>query len=274
MEEIKEKIDNNQDSEEILKSLKDGSYFHESLSWYIFKYVSPLYQRSILFFCAILCAVLLYILYSLVNSLYPLVEKVPIIIKARDSSIYQPKVEALKQGKKYNNEINNIDEAILKRIIENYVVVREDYDFRKANVEDYINKINYIKNNSILPEYRKFSYYMSKNNKDSPINKFGENEYAVVKVNSFKYIREESADILSKVKNFIYSSTPTEAELNITKKRVFYDDKFNRLEEINNYIVRVKYSFSGLISSKLKEKEKLKLDFKINEYKLFKIKNS
>ena len=57
----------------IKKSVDDGSYFKDAVNWYFFRYVTPICDRTLLIFGAMIAFVVLFFLIQMVRSDFPLV---------------------------------------------------------------------------------------------------------------------------------------------------------------------------------------------------------
>ncbi len=77
-------------NEFIKKSVKEGSYFKDAVDWYFMRYISPFCERTILIFAAVVSVIVLFYLTELIKGTFPLEEEFPVIIKAKDQSLYFP----------------------------------------------------------------------------------------------------------------------------------------------------------------------------------------
>ncbi len=254
----------------IKSSVDDGSYFKDALNWYFFRYVTPICDRTLLIFGAIVAAVVLFFLIQMVRSAFPLVERFPVFLYAKDQSLYFPNLIDLKPKKgeeNYDQNIATVDEAVLKYLLTAYVKNREAYDFSKAEVEDVNKKFNRIRNLSTSQEYRNFQLVMSKDNSNSPINDFGQKVQKLVKIESVKLVKKQPKNFTNQAKEFLSSQIPTQAEVRFiaTTKRAISDEEIK--EESERYIAKINFTFDGI-----KKDQKGKLGFIVSSYKLFKVK--
>lgn len=274
LEEIKK--ENNEEATEyfefIKTSVKDGSYFKDALDWYFFRYVTPICDRTLLIFGAIIAAFVLFFLIQMVRSAFPLVEAVPIFIEAQDQTVSFPSLARLKPKKNengYDPGVTTVDEAVAKYLISTYVKDREGYDFSSAEVEDVNRKFTRIRNASSSEEYRNFQLIMSKDNPNSPINQFGQSVVKTIEIKSVKFVKKEATDFASKAREFLSVKIPTEAEVRfvaITKTRNLEDGTSK--EERENYASKIRFVFEGVGDAE----KKSMLKFTINNYQLFKVK--
>ena len=155
-----------QEYNDFVKSLvRDGSYFKDARDWYIFRYVQPVCERTMLFFITIISGFVTYVLVMTILNSLPIKQEVAVIIRPKDQSLYFSVITPLRDSA----ELKNIDEAVSKYLLAEYIKKREGYDFRRTNIEALNNQMNYIKNNSSIQEYRDFQAFLSKNNPNSPI---------------------------------------------------------------------------------------------------------
>ncbi len=255
----------------IKSSVANGSYFKDAVNWYFFRYVTPICDRTMLIFGAMLAAVVLYFLIQMVQSAFPLVEEVPVFIKAQDQSVSFPNLVALKPRKGdagYDPSVKTVDEAVAKYLIATYVEDREGFDFSKAEISDVNNKFNRVRNTSSAAEYRVFQLIMSKDNPDSPINHFGQSVSKRVEIESVKLVQKESQSIAIKAREYLTNKIPTEAEVRFyTVTRVKSVESSTPTETRERFIVKVSFIFGGVN----KEGHGM-LNFNVNGYKLYKVK--
>ncbi len=245
----------------IKASVADGSYFSDAKDWYFFRYVYPVCERTMLFFITIFAGAIFYILTVTITSSFPIKQEVPIIIRPTDQSKYFPVIKKLKDSV----DLDNVDEAVSKYLIAEYVKKREGYDFKKTNLEDLNNQLKYIKNNSSLSEYVNFQAFLSKDNKDTPINYFGKDFQRLVDIESVAFIKPNKSTLVDKARDFVKVELPTEVNV---KYRI--TTKINSTIISNErYLVRIRFKFSGVAA---KTEPHSKLDFMVIGYKIYKIK--
>lgn len=253
--------------EQVKSSVEDKSYFKDALDWYFFRYVTPICDRTLLIFGSIIAAVVLFFLFQLIKSSFPLVEKVPVFVAADDPSISFPNIVTLKpkKGKEnYDQELRTVDEAIAKYILSLYVKERESYDFSKAEAEEVNRKFNYIKTLSSAEEYRNFQLIMSPENPVSPIKDFGYPISKNITVESVKFHRKKVHGFKDQVMEFVSIEIPTEAEVrfsSIVRTRLDSGSK----EEKERYLAKIKFRFDGV------KKDEKTIKFTVSSYKLYNI---
>ncbi len=249
----------------VRNSAQDGSYFKDALDWYMTRYVNPSCDRTIMVFVAIIAIFSLYFLVQIINYAFPLVQKVPVIIRASDESLYTPFIHPLKDSRDKSG--TTVDEAVAKYLLAVYVNQRESYDYRKSDVNDVNLKLTQMKNNSSSGEYKNFQAFMSKDNADSPINNFGRNIYRTTEVRSVTFIKNDSQDYYQKLRAFLAIKLPVEAEIRFVTITKSVDEN-GKKELRENYLAKVAFDFAGLD----RNAKSGNIDFAVNNYKLFKIK--
>lgn len=254
----------------IRESVETKAYFKDALDWYFSRYVTPICDRTLLIFGAMLAAVVMFCLVEMINGAFPLVQEAPIFIRAKDQSIYTPNLIALKARsgeKNYDPDIKTVDEAIAKYLLGKYVQEREGYNYSKGVVEDVNTKFNHIKNTSSATEYRAFQALMSKDNPESPIQTFGQKIIKNIKIESVKFIRKNPQDFKSKAIDYISNKTPTAADVRFTAiTQTQIDDVLK--EDKQQYLARINFSLSPIEKKQTKEN----LGFSVASYKLYKVK--
>ncbi len=251
-----------QEYNDFVKSLvRDGSYFKDARDWYIFRYVQPVCERTILFFIAVISGFVTYVLVMTILNSLPIKQEVAVIIRPKDQSLYFSVITPLRDSA----ELKNIDEAVSKYLLTEYIKKREGYDFRKTNIEALNNQMNYIKNNSSIQEYRDFQAFLSKNNPDSPITYFGRDFQRLVDVKSVEFLQTKTDTLIDTARYFVASDLPSNANIKYT-----VTTKVNAITtSTKQYLVKINFKFSGVNSKKSSD---LNLDFTVISYKVYKIK--
>jgi len=249
----------------IRNSAQEGSYFKDALDWYMVRYVNPFCDRTIMFFVAIIAVFSLYFLVQIFDYAFPLVQKVPVVIRAEDQSLYSPFIHPLKDQR--DKSITTVDEAVAKYLLAVYINQRESYDYRKSDVNDVNLKLTQMKNNSSSTEYKNFQTFMSKDNPDSPINNFGQNIYRTTEIQSVTFLKNDSQDYYQKLRALLVTKLPVEAEIRFVMVTKSVDEN-GKKELRENYLAKVVFDFSGLD----RNAKSGNINFVVNNYKLFKVK--
>ena len=243
----------------IKSSVADGSYFKDAVDWYIFRYVHPICERTIIFIIAIFAGFVAYCLSTVALESLPIKEDVPVIIRARDQSQYFPVIKKLKDSV----EVTNIDEAIVKYLVIEYVKKRENYDFRKDNLLELRSKLDYIKNNSSPQEYANFQNFLSKNNKYTPLNYFDLNFQRKVEISSFMFVRQKTDNLIDGFKEFLITQIPQEIIVRYKVKEILNSREISD----QKHLVKIKFNFSTINSRKSAYRTS-RIDFLITDYKI------
>lgn len=262
--------DDGEYSKFIKSSVADGSYFQDALDWYFFRYLSPICDRTLLIFGAVIAAVVLFFLVKMVQSAFPLVQKVPIFIQAENQALYFPNLVQLKPksgSANYDPAITSVDQAVLKYLLSVYVRDRESYDFTRGEVDDVNKKINRVKNISSADEYRSFQLIMSKDNPDSPIQQFGRDVVKTVEIESVNLIKKEPQNFTEKAKEYLANRIPTSAEVRFIATTIATTAEEGDKITKERYLAQIGFDFSGVDKDK-----KGSLNFVVSNYKLFKVK--
>lgn len=263
----KESMKEHGDYHEFIKSaVADRSYFKDGLDWYMLNYVNPVVDRTIMVVVSVFASVALYFLVQIISSAFPLVEEVPVVIRDYDASIYRPKIYDLYERYGHEN-VQNVDEAVSRYLLTNYVVERESFDFRDSNVGRVNAKFSKIKNNSSFAEYKNFQIFMSRDNANSPINSFGRNIYQTVKVTGVEFLRNENTGY-ERFKAMFRTNIPKKANIKFSTFLHKMNSDGKMVSKRQDYLVKVDFSFAGLD----RNAKKGVLNFVVNEYKLFKVK--
>lgn len=169
----------------------------------------------------------------------------------------------------FDPEVQNFDDSILKFLLINYVKNREEFDFSKSNIEDVNKKFNRIKSNSNLREYKNFQAIMSKENKNSPIQFFGRNVKKTIALESIKFNRPKPKNFAQKILFFIANSIPLEADIRfLSTTRTVDEFGFEKItSEI--FLAKIKYDYQPIF----KKDNQTKINFSVNKYVLYKVKN-
>ncbi len=246
----------------IRESVVDGSYFKDAFDWYAFQYIRPVCERTMLFFVAIMTGLTCYVLFLMTEAALPMVQQVPVVIYAKDSSLYLPVIKKLKDAP----NLRTVDEAVAKYLLVQYLRTREEYDFRDANIEDLNLKFNVIKNNSSSDEYINFQNFMSESNAASPMINFGKNITRKIVIDSVTFPKATSTGFMDRAKNFILFDLPSEVEIK-------YDASLSNNGKVTKqqFVTKISFKFSGIEQKSKKDNApQKKLDFTVISYKTYK----
>lgn len=174
-------------SNSLQEYIKSERYFQDARSWYYHKYVTPLFQRSIMLLIGIVVVIMALSLGLFVRTLYPLSLTVPYYI-----TIENQLDKKFAQVIAANNFPNDSLLSITDIFIRNYVERREAYNF--VNIE---NQEQFVQNNSTKIVYRDFENYMSINNVNSPLIRYKHYARRDVKVISTNYNEDKTEVVVT-----------------------------------------------------------------------------
>ena len=259
-------------NEFIKKNVLSGQFFQDGHDWYIFRYITPICDRALLFVALSILLIVIYTVKIMGDSLFPLVVSQPIFTTPKDPTIYQTKIVKLKpkKGEKnFDQEVQTFDESILKYLISNYVINRESFDFRDAEIEEVNKKFSYIKSNSTFREYKNFQSIMSKDNKNSPIHNFGKNVTKTVNIDFIRFKRKEGKNVFEKALFFIANSVPLDVEIEFTTTVKSTNDLNETKKKYEKYLVKIKYDYQPIF----KNDKQSTIGFTVTQYILYKVRD-
>ncbi len=145
--------------QKIAEKVRTGEYFREARMMYDFTINDPMSERYIYVFITFCAAVILMIAVIAMNNLYPLQSAVPLTYITHDIVEDIPKVKGLQT---YKNE--NPSEALLRFLVKNYVILREEYD-----IATFDRDVNGVKSQSSEGAFKDFQQFIDPHNPESPI---------------------------------------------------------------------------------------------------------
>ncbi|MBM3579774.1 MAG: hypothetical protein FJX34_03265 [Alphaproteobacteria bacterium] len=255
----------------IKSSTRDGSFFKDALDWYFFRYLTPICDRTLLIFGAIIAVVVLYCLIQMIKSAFPLEIREPVIIRSLDQTQYFPHIIPLRPRKGqdgFDPDIRTVDEAVAKYLLSFYVKDREGYDFSKGDVEEVNKKFNHMRNLSSASEYKTFQLIMSKDNPTSPINDFDRDVVKTIEIDSVKFIRKDAKGFKEQALEFLSNNIPTQTDIRFTATTKTTDDNEETKSDKQRYLAKINFTFDGVN----KDDKGGVVKFAVNSYTLYKVK--
>jgi len=274
----------------IKESVANRQYFKDALNWYIFRYINPINERSLLLIASLVSALIVYCLYSMLSYIFPLIEKKPIFIRSIDETKYHFYLQNLKphpksaiNKEKYDPKITNLNEAVAKKLVSYYVKEFESYDYRETSFDKVNEKFNKIRNLSSKKVYSDFQNMMSSDNPSSPVNFIGKDIQRKIIINSTSIAKKSPQETLNKAKNFFFEDEiPNQAEVDFTTiTKIADEDGYRDIAE--NYIAKITFEFSGTRDTEkfsykknkahqaINDKER-EIKFIVTNYQLLKVK--
>lgn len=239
------------------EKIEDKTYFKDALNWYFVKYLSPVSERSILICLGLVSLFSGFVIYLIIKSMFPLVESVPVVLQERDSSKYAPIVRELNAKK---DRLDNINEAVARHLVNEYVRERESFDYSEGSIEVYNKKLLIIQNNSSASVLKDFKELMDVNNENSPLKYFGRNVTRDVDVINFEYVRKKKGSFLDNLKTaFLFKKASNEAVVTLKLVTRTLGKTIVRVRR-----VKVSFYFNGI---EKKDGEFSSIKFFVTEYK-------
>jgi type IV secretion system protein VirB8 len=144
--------------ESIKELIESGNYYSDAKSWYHYKYIQPISQRSyILLFSSVAIVVFLGIVVN-IKGLLPLTVQIRYLINADAST--NKTAQILRANQIEDAPTTSIADILIK----NYVLKRESYRY-----DDLKKQFVFVKNNSTRIVFRKFYNFMNIDNPTSPV---------------------------------------------------------------------------------------------------------
>ena len=202
------------------KEVENQSYFEDSINWYNIKYLQPFTQRSYVALALIFTVIAIFSLSANIYLLFPIQKTLYYAVHAdetdkSDVKLIQP-----------NSFSEDPIKSLVAALVENYIKIREEYDYDKLQ-EQFL----YVKNNSTRFIYTAFYNSMDLNNSKSPILNYRRDLVRKITILSTKFINDSNIEIDFKAdvyaKGNLYKSLGSstwKANLKIT-----IDDLNNRL---------------------------------------------
>lgn len=243
----------------IKESVANGSYFNDSVDWYLFRYVKPVSDRSMLFCIILIIGFIFYLIKSMLDVAYPaghnrlklpIVISQPLFIDFVDQGKYQPNLLPLK--KTNINKNLTTDQIIINHFLSFFVKNFEEFDYSSANLTLVNEKTDLVRNMSSYQVYTQFQKMMEKSTPNSPMLYFGKNYSRTININNIEFLypqkksglKENIDHLLKKIIIQVKPEVPDSAIISFsdTVKTI---DEFKRIKTINNnyrYWIKFKYS--------------------------------
>ena len=243
----------------IKESVANGNYFNDSVDWYLFRYVKPVSDRSMLFCIILIIGFIFYLIKSMLDVAYPaghnhlklpIVISQPLFIDFVDQGKYQPNLLPLK--KTNINKNLTTDQIIINHFLSFFVKNFEEFDYSSANLALVNEKTDLVRNMSSYQVYTQFQKMMEKSTPNSPMLYFGKNYSRTININNIEFLypqkksglKENIDHLLKKIIIQVKPEVPDSAIISFsdTVKTI---DEFKRIKTINNnyrYWIKFKYS--------------------------------
>lgn len=173
MEEFQQQID----KDAIRQSVADGSYFNNTKQWFDEVYHRPIGERSFYIMIMFLSAVTIFFSTITYFSMQPLKRTIPYTIYSKDIAEELPNIKPLRKV-----PAEDLNLAIARFLITNYVTERENYRYDVVKLEWQFNR---VRSTSGEAEFKRYQQTINPENPSSPFTKYGRNgtrEVAIYKL--------------------------------------------------------------------------------------------
>lgn len=148
-----------QDYIETAEKIRSGEFFRESRTLYDFTVHDPMSERYLYLLITVISIFSLVIAMIAAQGLQPLKREVPFAISTTNLVDELPHIQSLLD---YKGEDPN--QALLRFMVENYVVLREEY-----NIDFFDRNVSGVKSQSSEDVYKEMEKFLDPRNPDSPI---------------------------------------------------------------------------------------------------------
>lgn len=209
----------------IAEKVRTGEYFREARSMYDVTIHDPMSERYLYVFITGLAVFVLMIALIAVQGLYPLQSAIPLIYITHDFYEDIPHIQSLQT---YKNE--DPSEALLRFLVKNYILVREEYD-----IGTFDRDVNSVKSQSSDSVYKEFQQFIDPHNPESPITVYqrhSKRKINVLKIrrlsDGMEVIFEATIDSRTEVKRSHWR-----ANISFQYSGVELDDKTDKVKPMN-----------------------------------------
>jgi type IV secretory pathway component VirB8 len=143
----------------IADKVRTGEYYREARGMFDTTINDPMSERYIYVFITFCSVIIFLIAYFAMEGLYPLQGAIPLTYLTHDIIEDIPHVKPLQS---FKNE--NPSEALLRFLVKNYIVLREEYD-----ITTFDRDVNGIKSQSSEEVFKQFQQFIDPRNPESPI---------------------------------------------------------------------------------------------------------
>lgn len=170
MGDIQQQLDTNS----IRQSVANDSYFTHAKQWFDEVYHRPIAERSYFILIMMLSAVTIFFSTITYFSMQPLSRTVPYTIYSEDIAEELPVISALRS---FPGEDINL--AIARFLLSNYVTERESYRYDVVRLEWQFNR---VRSTSGDREFQRYQRFINPENPGSPFTKYGRNAVRSVNI--------------------------------------------------------------------------------------------
>ena len=143
----------------IAEKVRTGEYYREARTMYDLTVNDPMAERYIYVFITFCALIIFVIVFIAMQGLYPLEIAIPLIYNTRDLYEDVPHIKPLQA-----NRNEDASEVLLRFLVKNYVVQREEYD-----ISTFDRDVNGVKSQTSDEAFAEFQKFIDPHNPESPI---------------------------------------------------------------------------------------------------------
>jgi len=263
----------------IKESVSDGSYFNDARDWYMFRYVKPVSDRSMLFFVILLIFFIFYLIKSMLDVAYPaghnrlklpIVIKQPIFINSFNRSEYSINMVPLKTANNPQSQLTT-DETVIQYFVKFFIKNYEEFDYSSGNLSLVNHKLDLIRNTSSYQVYANFQKMMDKSYPDSPMQYLGKTYAKTINIIDFEFLQEDKKSILKglaknivdRILIYVKPEVPDTALVTI-QENIRFADELGRIKNSSKiFVIKAKFNYTPI------SKYDKKFNFLITKYEKF-----
>lgn len=217
--------------------LLDNDFYQRSLGWFLYKYVNVNMTVRLLIIVVVIFCVASILIINTAN-ISKESQRYPFPIYFDNEVEYYPKIQSI--GKKSEN----INLAIAKHLIINYLKMREEFDENSLIPEKLDEKLNYINNVSSLKVFQKYFKFINiDDNADSPLLKYRYKNSRIIVIDKVMFLKDVTVPSYAKVYYKIHSLIDKKENVeNKTAEITFF------MSEINKKFIDSKQDLNFLIT--------------------------
>lgn len=156
---------NEEDAARVKEDLEQGNYFNKARQWYDELYHRPLYERTYFIVVTFFSAMTIWLSSQVYLSMFPLNPVVPYFITSPNIVDEYPVISPLRK-----QPAEDINIAIARFLVTNYVEVRENFHHDMTRLEWNFNR---IRSTTGEEEFSQYQREVNPQNPASPFNKYG-----------------------------------------------------------------------------------------------------
>ncbi len=226
----------------ISQEIDSGRYFSEAREWYKYVFVKPASDAAFMIVVSSIVLIVLTISLSSIYSIYPMIQKVKIVVFLEDTINFYPNL------KRISDQNKTVKQAVIEYLCSKYVKSKEGYDKKKFKAN-----YNFILRSSAKNIFANYYQKLTEENED-------DTDYSIAKLNK----------IGGKINIEIISTSFDKKNNRVTVK--FHKKIYNKVGKALSDLIleaQIKYYISDYDFTK---STNTKLKFIVTQYELKQIK--